>query len=288
MGRKGKPHTQRGRWLLEAGGGPNIVSSPPGGCLALSKDGLLPAAGERGPCTASVRPVTSAPRLVCPCSRWGAGAGAPMGKGGGTSWPRPAVCLASVPRAQRPRRAAQNPLHEAPIPACAWTGPHPGPRHLWSSSPFPQASDRKARLLHVAWTSASAPATSRHSVHTERRTRPATHSSVPWKGGPVCPPPATPARGCGAACGHVQRGARTDPVGLQALGVGGASLPPPAGCVEPRLPTGEGWGRGVGQLRGGGAGRAALVPPGPGPAVLLPQRLPLAGAVSAGSVRPSS
>lgn len=45
-----------------------------------------------------------------------------MGKGGGTSWPRPAVCLASVPRAQRPRRAAQNPLHEAPIPACAWTG----------------------------------------------------------------------------------------------------------------------------------------------------------------------
>lgn len=99
--------------------------------------------------------------------------------------------------------------------------PHPGPRHLWSSSPFPQASDRKARLLHVAWTSAYAPATSRHSVHTERRTRPATHSSVPWKGGPVCPPPATPARGCGAACGHVQRGPRTDPVGLQALGVGG-------------------------------------------------------------------
>lgn len=90
--------------------------------MALSKDGLLPAAGERGPCIASVRPVTAAPRLVCPCSGCGAGAGAPMGKGGGTRWPRPAVCLASVPRAQRPRRAAQNPLHEAPIPACAWTG----------------------------------------------------------------------------------------------------------------------------------------------------------------------
>lgn len=170
-----------------------------------------------------------------------------MGKGGGTSWPRPAVCLASVPRAQRPRRAAQNPLHEAPIPACAWTGPHPGPRHLWSSSPFPQASDRKARLLHVAWTSAYAPATSRHSVHTERRTRPATHSSVPWKGGPVCPPPATPARGCGAACGHVQRGARTDPVGLQALGVGGG------------VPSASRWVRGTpsSHRRGLGEGRRA-------------------------------
>lgn len=170
-----------------------------------------------------------------------------MGKGGGTSWPRPAVCLASVPRAQRPRRAAQNPLHEAPIPACAWTGPHPGPRHLWSSSPFPQASDRKARLLHVAWTSAYAPATSRHSVHTERRTRPATHSSVPWKDGPVCPPPATPARGCGAACGHVQRGARTDPVGLQALGVGRG------------VPSASRWVRGTpsSHRRGLGEGRRA-------------------------------
>lgn len=210
--------------------------------MALSKDGLLPAAGERGPCIVSVRPVTAAARLVCPCSGWGAGAGAPMGKGGGTSWPRPAVCLASVPRAQRPRRAAQNPLHEAPIPTCAWTGSTLDlATSGLSSSPFPQASDRKARLLHVAWTSAYAPATSRHSVHTERRTRPATHSSVLWKDGPVCPPPATPARGCGAACGHVQRGARTDPVGLQASG--GRPFRLPLGAWNPVFPperAGEG------------------------------------------------
>lgn len=211
-----------------------------------------------------------------------------MGKGGGTSWPRPAVCLASVPRAQRPRRAAQNPLHEAPIPACAWTGstldlatsglPAHSPRPL-TGRPGCCTSPGHPRMLPppaaIPFTPSEGPGPPRTAL-SRGKAAPSAR-----------PPPLRPAAAVQPAVTFsVVRG--LTPSACRPWGWGGASLLPPAGCVEPRLPTGEGWGRGVGQLGGGGAGRAALVPPGPGPAVLLPQRLPLAGAVSAGSVRPSS
>lgn len=181
-----------------------------------------------------------------------------MGKGGGTSWPRPAVCLASVPRAQRPRRAAQNPLHEAPIPACAWTGSTLDlATSGLSSSPFPQASDRKARLLHVAWTSAYAPPPAAIPFTPSEGPGPP-RTAVPWKDGPVCPPPATPARGCGAACGHVQRGARTDPVGLQASG--GRPFHLPLGAWNPIFPPERAGGGASGSSGAGGPGERLSCP----------------------------